>query len=100
MSCSQDWQIFRGDLLPIFEADARTPDGPFDFTGWSLIFVMTGPVTRSGAAAGDSNGLMSYVWAAGDTDYLGEYEARFVGTSPEGKQETFPVDVLIRVVAP
>jgi len=104
MNCSPrpsgTWQIYRGDLLPVFQADARTQDGPMDFTGWSLTFVMSGPVTRGGPATGDALGVLTYVWVAGDTDYLGEYEARFVGVSPEGKQETFPADVLIRVKQP
>ncbi len=99
MNC-RTWEIVQGDQLPVFVADARTTAGPFDFTGWSLTFVMAGPVTRTGAATGDALGVMTYQWAIGDTAIQGDYEARFVGVSPEGKQETFRVDGIVRVVAP
>lgn len=99
MNC-RVWEIVQGDQLPVFVADARTAAGPFDFTGWALTFTIAGPVTRTGAATGDALGVMTYVWAPGDTDIQGDYEARFTGISPEGKRETFRVEGVVRIVAP
>lgn len=100
MSC-RVWPIVQGDLLPIYVADAESATGsPFDFTGWTLTFVMAGPVERSGPATGDALGKLTYRWVSGDTDVQGDYEARFDGISPDGKPETFKVDGVIRIGAP
>lgn len=90
----------QGDLLPVFVVDIRDCDERVDFTGWTLTFQMRGPVMRTGAATGDDQGVVTYVWAPGDTDVPGEYGVLFVGISPAGKQQTFPVDAVLRVEPP
>lgn len=91
MSCEQpDFSIHRGDLLPVLQAIAKTCSGPVDFTGWTLTFSMSGPREVSGPATGTSAGVLEYTWASGDTTVAGFYEGRFIGTSPSGKQQTFP----------
>jgi hypothetical protein len=93
-------EIPRGDLLPVYVADARTCDGQFSFIGWTLTFRMIGPVVVTGAATGDEHGVLTYAWVAGDTDLPGDYEPLFVGISPAGKPQTFRVSGIIRIVDP
>lgn len=98
MSCDADAFVIRqGDRLPELEAGAEDCEGPFDFTGWSLTFRMSGPVEVSGAATGTAAGVLSYAWAAGDTAVPGTYGAVFVGTK-DGKQQTFPTRGVITVI--
>lgn len=103
MSCGGPGRVFelwQGDLLPVYVVDVKTCAGEFDFTGWTVVFRMRGPVQVSGPASGDSHGVLTYVWAAGDTSVAGDYEPLFVGTSPEGKQQTFHVAGTVRVSVP
>lgn len=95
-------ELVAGDLLPAYVADASDCDGPFDFTGWTLTFEMAGPVTVTGAATGDASGVLTYVWADGDTDIPGDYRPLFIGVSPapESKPRTFVVDGVVRITAP
>jgi hypothetical protein len=93
--------IYQGDLLPTYTADARSCSEAFDFTGWTMTFEMSGPVTITGAATGSSDGTLTYAWVAGDTDIPGEYAVTFHGVSPspESKPRTFVVPGMVEVVA-
>lgn len=115
MSCEQPaFVIHIGDLLPLLEVYVRTCCGQalvflspttegtvFDFTGWTaLTFSMSGPSDMSGAATADlTTGKLTFTWVAGNTAVPGFYEGRFKGTSPAGKQQTFPTKgaILIEV---
>lgn len=100
MGCeAEDFVIRRGDTLPILVADANdATGGAFDFTGWTIVFKMSGPTDITGPATGSSAGVLSYTWASGDTDIPGRYDAIFVGTSPDGKTQTFPTRGSIPIV--
>lgn len=93
MSCGPntgpEFPLYVGDLLPDYVADARTCDGPFDFTGWTLVFKLIGPVTIVGTATGTDLGVITHQWVSGETDVPGEYEVVIVGSSPAGRQRTF-----------
>ncbi len=96
-------RIFVGDLLPVFIADVADHGRRFDFTGWTgLAFTLSGPVTITGSATGDSRGVLTYVWTAGQTATPGEYTAYFRGTSPapESKIRTFEVEGVFRIQLP
>lgn len=92
--------VFVGDLLPAFMADVAEDGRPFDFTDWSLTFTLSGPVTVSGAASGDDEGVLSYSWLSGQTATPGDYTAYFTGTSPDLKQRTFEVEGVFRIQPP
>lgn len=94
-----EFAIRQGDRLPDFEADVEADCGePFDFTGWTLVFQMSGPVEVSGTALGTAAGVVSYAWSAGDTVVPGAYAATIIGTSPEALQRTFPTRGAITVI--
>lgn len=104
MSCAglpgPDFPLFVGDLLPTYVADARTCDGVFDFTGWTLTFTMYGPVTVTGSATGDDQGVITHEWVDGETDVPGEYAVVIVGISPGGRQRTFVVGGTVTISQP
>lgn len=95
-------EMFVGDLLPSLIADAKTCDGPVDFTGWTLTFEMRGPVAVTGLATGSSLGVLTHVWLSGQTATPGDYEVLFHGISPapESKPRTFPVQGVLRISTP
>lgn len=98
-------RMVAGDRLPVLAAKATGGPccgGPFDFTGWTLTFELRGPVnvTGGGAVAADAQGNLTYTWAAGDTDWPGEYEAIFHGTSPDSKPRTFLASDVVRIIRP
>lgn len=104
MSCGDGglsvFEIFVGDLLPTYVVDVRTCDGALDFTGWTLTFEMRGLVTVTGLASGDSAGVLTHAWVAGETAQPGDYEVLFHGTSPASKPQTFLVAGVLRIVRP
>lgn len=105
MSCGAagtgpEFPLYTGDLLPDYIADARTCDGGFDWTGWTIVFKLIGPVTIVGVATGDEDGVLTHEWQAGETDVPGEYEVVFVGTSPVGRQRTFVASGLVVIITP
>lgn len=89
-----------GDLLPTWIADAAIDGQAVNWTGWTLELVLRGPVIVSRTAQGDENGTITYEWVAGDTDVPGDYEVLVVGSSPDGKPQTFPVRGILRILAP
>lgn len=91
-------QIGVGDLLPSLVVDVQTCTGGFDFTGWTLTLELRGPVQVTGAAAGTSEGVVTYDWVAGNTDFPGDYSVRIRGMSPTGRPRTFPVAGVVRIV--
>jgi hypothetical protein len=95
------FEIPAGDRLPELEVQLRNADGPVPVVGATVAFTMTsgartvtGPATLTDAATG----VVSYPWAAGDTDTPGEYRASFRVTFADGRSQTFrlilPVSVL------
>lgn len=92
--------MFQGDLLPVFVVDVRDCNEVFDFDGWTLTFQMRGPVTRTGPAIGDDQGVITYVWVPGDTDVPGDYEVLFAGISPAGKPQTLVMEGVLRIEPP
>ncbi len=107
MSTPTDDQITRevrqNDRLPTMTAVAFSEGARVDLTVFaSIAFRMVasdGTVKiAAGAATGDANGNLSYAWAAGDTDTVGEYEAVFKATDGTGKVQTFPTGYNLKVV--
>lgn len=91
------WYV--GDLLPALVLEVSEDGRRFDFTGWTLVLTADGPVTVTGAAAGDALGNITYSWASGQTAMPGDYAVYVVVTSPApAKQRTFrlPDPVSIR----
>ena len=81
--------IRRGDTLPDWIADVQEDGVGFDFTGWTLLVKMAGPVNFEGPAGGSADGVVTYPWADGNTDTPGTYQILIVGTK-DGKRRTFP----------
>lgn len=89
-----DFTIKQGDRLPAFADTLKEPDGSAaDLTGATILFIMRGPVTKSGAGSivGVATlGQARYDWATGDTDtsglYIGEWEVTYSGS----RKETYP----------
>jgi hypothetical protein len=91
--------IRQGDTSRPVRARAFDADGFIDLTVFTggIVFRMTGAATVQGAATGDADGNLSYTFAAGETDTVGEYEAVFVATDGSGKVQTFPQATNLRV---
>jgi hypothetical protein len=92
-----DFTIGRGDLLPILTATLTGDTGAvIDLTGCTVKFNMkarSGAAVKVTAAATVVNapgGIVSYTWAAGDTNVDGTYDAEFEVTYPSGKKLTVP----------
>lgn len=107
MSTPTDDQITRtmrqNDRLPTLTTVAFTEGQRVDLTVFaSITFRMVasdGTVKiAAGTATGDVNGNLSYAWAAGDTDTVGEYEVVFRALDGTGKRQTFPTGYNLRVV--
>lgn len=92
----------QNDRLPAITAVAFEGDNRVDLTVFaSITFKMVasdGTVKiAAGTATGDANGNLSYAWASGDTDTVGEYEAVFKATDGTGKVQTFPTKYNLKV---
>lgn len=106
MTTSNTHYMGTGDLLPIITATLLDRNGdPVDLTGASVTFRMrdhaSGYTAVNDAVAmidGDpTDGQVSYVWVAGDTDRHGEYLAEWIVTI-DSKQQTVPNDGWVTVV--
>lgn len=97
------YSITQGDLLPILSPVPLTVTdpitgvvGPIDLTtAVSITFIMkpTSGSTIGGACAivgSPTLGIVSYTWAAGDTDITGTYSVSFKVIWPASKPQTFP----------
>ncbi len=99
--------IKRGDTLPFIEATLRSESGaPVNLTAASVLFKMKKPgsnavlISRACTITDAANGVVRFIWQAGDTDTIGNYSAEFEATFFDGSVETFPNDgyVTVRVV--
>jgi hypothetical protein len=102
MSLTAAITIRQGDTATPLTAKAFDADGYTDLTAFaSIAFRMVGPDTITGAATGDALGNLSYAWASGDTDTVGEYDAVWVCTDGSGKTQTFPqgTNLTVTIVA-
>ena len=82
----------RNDLEPRYAAKLVAGGAPIPLTGCTVKFIMTkkgSPTPKVSAPAAIDNalgGLVSYAWAAGDTDtsgvYLAEWEIMYPGARP------------------
>lgn len=86
-----------GDTVPILEATLRDESGnPVELTGADvqlhLIEPRGGPtfLDEPATIADESEGVVRYEWADGDTTESGRYRAEFVVTYVDGGVETFP----------
>lgn len=93
-----DFFLKKGDTEPAFERTLEDVDGTeVNLSGASVVFLMrkrgeTATVVDAAADidADPSSGLVSYAWAAGDTDTPGDYDAEFEVTFDGGGVQTFP----------
>lgn len=86
----------QGDLLPAFTVTLLdgTSKQPVNLTGASSIKIIAsqgGSVLFDRTVTGNSSGVISYAWQAGDTDTAGLIRIEIEVTWPGGKQ-TFPAD--------
>lgn len=89
------------DLLPALFIAVRELDGePFDLTGWTLTLEMLGPVSVSSSATAGTDGVIQHDWTTGQTDMPGDYVMQVRGTAPapDGRQQTFRVLQMLRVM--
>lgn len=93
--------IKKGDLLPIYRAILRDPNGTIaPLAGASsVLFSMrhmdTGEVKvyrKAASIVSAVTGEVSYSWAAGDTDTPGVYEIEWVAIYLGSKPMTYPGD--------
>ncbi len=99
----------RGNLLPALPAILEDINGPFNLSGATVVFhfeqvstdpnrlAFSGPANIISAVAG----TVEYPWIAGDTDGLGDYQAKFRATiTATGDTIDFPNDsfILFRIV--
>lgn len=100
-----DFYIKKGDDEPALERILEDINGDVvNLSGASVQFLMkragaTTPKVDAAAEIGDpaTAGIVSYAWAAGDTDTEGEYDAEFQVTFAGGAVQTFPNDSYLRI---
>ena len=96
------FQIKQGDRLPYLNATLVDSDGvAVNLTGASANFLMrneagTVVVNASASVVSAAAGTVRYIWAAGDTATVGEYNAEFEITS-DGLKRTFPSAGYLRI---
>jgi hypothetical protein len=91
-----DYTIKQHDNFPSLVANLSDANGEVDLTAAvsvkfiavSATHTITGTCTVTGAATGE----ITYTWAAGDTDFAGDYQVEFEVTWPSSKKQTFPND--------
>src|SRR5438105_6391101 len=95
--------IRQGDVPKTIRTRAYNADGYIDLTQFTggITFRMVGPVTITGAAAGDASGNLSCVLDGTDADVVGEYQLTFRGLDGSGTPQTFPesTNLKIRIIA-
>lgn len=91
-----DFQIKRFDLLPPIESTLKYADGSvINLTGATVKFIMTtqqfvSVVNAAATVVTPLAGAVSYDWAAGDTDDVGDFRAEWEITFGNGKPLTVP----------
>jgi hypothetical protein len=91
-----DITIKRGDTRHAIKAVLKDASGaPVDLTGCSVNFHMAplnrpAVISRAAHIEDAGNGEVWMVWAPGETDAAGFYQAEFEVTYQDGKRETFP----------
>lgn len=93
---AQPIYIKKGDRLPALVATLRAAGSAVNLTGGSVKFIMrsvNGGTPKINAAATlttPASGIVTYDWAAADTDTPGKYHAEFQYTTAGGLKQTFP----------
>lgn len=90
-----DFDIGKGDLLPVIEGTLLEDGSPVNLTGATVLFRMVNAsgVVKVAAAAtvvGVLTGDVEYGWAGTDTDTAGTYQAEWEVTFTGVKPLTFP----------
>lgn len=92
-----DFGIKQNDTKEVIQITCTDSSGAaVNVTGASISFKMKKPgsstlkVNAAGAIVTAASGIIKYVWATGDTDTAGEYEAEFQVTFSDSSIQTFP----------
>lgn len=104
-----DFEIKRGDRLPIFEATLRDADkASVDLTNadtvrlilkrGSTIYLDKAMTVDPAQDQDDHKGKVTYVWGDGDTNTKGQYNGEIEVTFTGGKKQTFPTHGYMTVV--
>lgn len=95
-------RLKRGDLKPDITINCTSNGVAPNFTTATTVQVVC---RREGAAAalftraatGDANGVVTYVWQAGDTDTVGRLLFEVIATWPGSKPQRFPANSYLPV---
>lgn len=89
-----DFEITRGDLLPVLEGEATGVTSLEGATAEFWFWPANDPddVTKNPATiVGDgSTNMLRYAWVAGDTDTVGEFRGQFHVTASGGEPFSVP----------
>ncbi len=99
----EPFPIGQGARLPAIRTQFVGDDGAIpDLTGATVVFRLLKDdvliFERPAIIEGDpTQAIVRYEWAAGDTDVAGAFDAEWIVTFSDGRQETFPPDRYNRV---
>ncbi len=105
MSVSTVFKINTGDLSPSVQAVLQNSDGSVvNLQNCTALFVMTQNdqtlFSKSASIIDAVNGIVKYDWQAGDTDYYGVCEGKFIVTLPNSLTQSFPVAGVFYIIFP
>jgi hypothetical protein len=99
-----DFTIKQHDTRPIIQVNLAVGGSLVNLTtATSVSFIMApalgGAATIDAAATIDdaATGLVSYTWAAGDTDTVGSFDAEWEVLWSDGSKQTFPTDSYLSI---
>jgi hypothetical protein len=94
----------KGDRLPLLVATLRQNGAPVNLTGGSVKFIMksvgggAAKVNAACALTTPASGIVTYSWAAADTDTPGLYHAEFQFNNGSGLLQSFPNNEHLKVL--
>lgn len=96
----------QNDLLPALQVQLLDNATPVDLTNATSVYLrmsnrriglkVDAPMTIANQTT--SLGVVSYHWATGDTDTVGEFNAEFRVNWPSSKPQTFPASNYVTVI--